>query len=93
MRYLELIYDGKSIKNQKKIEEILQSKKFYWLIDSEIEEAKIEIKKDTIIWHSGYFLGIWPFGIFKSGEFHGKWINGIFEGGIFLGTGNINNLE
>lgn len=92
MRYSELIIDGKSIKNEKKIDQILESKKFYWLIDSEIEGAKIEIKKDTIIWHEGYFFGNWHFGIFKNGDFHGNWINGIFEGGNFQGKGNINNL-
>lgn len=89
MRYLELKIDDKVIRNQKKIEQILESNKFYWLIDSELENAKIEIKKNTIIWHDGYFFGNWHYGIFKNGEFHGNWINGIFEGGNFLGKGNI----
>jgi len=86
MRYKELLIDGKSIKDQKKIDQILNSNKFYWIIDSEIENAKIELKNNTIIWHSGYFLGNWKYGIFKDGEFHGNWNNGIFEGGIFKGN-------
>lgn len=86
MRYEELLIDSKSVKNQSKIEEILTSKKYYWLIDSEIENAKIEIKKDTLIWHSGdFYSGIWNYGIFRNGNFYGTWENGIFEGGEFKG--------
>jgi len=86
MRYIELIIDEKSIKSQKQITEILKSKKFYWLIDSEIENAQIEIKKETLIWHSGdFYSGNWQYGIFKSGNFHGNFINGIFESGNFKG--------
>lgn len=86
MRFKELLMDGKSIKNQVEIINLLKSKKFYWLLDSEIENAVIEIKKDTIIWHDGYFFGNWKYGIFKNGEFHGNWNNGIFEGGDFKGN-------
>jgi hypothetical protein len=89
MKYLELKVGDKIIKNQKKIEDILIQGKFYWLLDSELESAIIEIKNNTIIWHDGYFFGNWHFGIFKNGEFHGNWINGIFEGGNFFGKGNI----
>jgi hypothetical protein len=86
MRYKELLIDGKSIKDQNKIDQILSSNKFYWIIDSEIENAKIELKNNTIIWHSGYFFGNWKYGIFKDGEFQGNWNNGIFEGGDFKGN-------
>ncbi len=86
MRFKELLMDGKSIKNQVEITNLLKSKKFYWLIDSEMENAIIEVKKDTIIWHGGYFFGNWKYGIFKNGEFHGNWYNGIFEGGDFKGN-------
>lgn len=83
---LELTHNGKTYTNHNQIFSILEKAKFYWLIDSEINNAIIEIKKDTIIWHNGNFLsGDWEYGIFKNGEFHGKWLNGIFENGIFKG--------
>ena len=89
MRYAELLIDNKSIKSQSKIEDLLISQKFYWLVDSEIEDAKIEIKKNTIIWHSGnFYSGEWKFGVFKNGNFYGNWENGIFEGGYFKGNWN-----
>jgi hypothetical protein len=89
MRYAELLIDNKSIKSQSKIEDLLISQKFYWLVDSEIEDAKIEIKKNTIIWHSGnFYSGEWKFGVFKNGNFYGNWKNGIFEGGNFKGNWN-----
>lgn len=87
MRYLELIIDSKSIKSQNQITEILRKNNFYWLIDSEIENVVIEIKKNTIIWHSGnFYSGSWEYGIFKGGSFWGTFINGIFEGGNFKGN-------
>jgi len=78
--------DGKTFVDEKEINQILQSKKFYWLIDSEIDNAIIEIKKETIIWHSGdFYSGKWRYGIFKGGSFYGTWESGIFENGIFDG--------
>jgi hypothetical protein len=86
MRYLEMRCDGKTFVDEKEINQILQSKKFYWLIDSEIDNAIIEIKKETIIWHSGdFYSGKWRYGIFKGGSFYGTWESGIFENGIFDG--------
>jgi hypothetical protein len=87
MRYLELKIDNKSIKSTTQINEILRKNNFYWLIDAEIEEAVIEIKKNTIIWHSGnFYSGNWQYGIFKGGNFWGNFINGIFESGNFKGN-------
>jgi superfamily I DNA and/or RNA helicase len=87
MRYIELIIDGESIKSESRINHILKSKKFYWLIDSEIENSIIEIKNNTLIWHDGeFFTGEWIYGIFKKGNFYGKWLNGIFENGNFKGV-------
>jgi len=85
MRFRELIYNDKSILNNKEIHKILERENFNWLIDSEIQDAKIEIKKNTLIWHDGYFNGIWNYGIFKNGQFHGTFENGILEGGQFKG--------
>lgn len=95
MRFKELVYGGKTYKNGGEITRILEDLKFYWLIDSEFESAKIEIKRGVLIWNSGnYYSGNWKFGIFKSGDFYGKWENGIFEGGNFKGiwVSGINNL-
>lgn len=86
MRYQELTFGGKTITNQTKINQVLSENNFFWLIDSEVEEAKIEIKNGTLIWHEGdFFGGNWHYGIFKSGNFWGNWENGIFEGGNFMG--------
>lgn len=83
---LELVYQGKTYTTHNQISLILEKEQFYWLIDSELSNAIIEIKKDTIIWHDGIFLsGNWKYGIFKNGEFYGTWENGIFENGIFDG--------
>lgn len=83
---LELIHQGKTYTTPSQIFSILRENEFYWLIDSEIDNSIIEIKKNTIIWHNGIFLsGDWEYGIFKDGEFHGNWHNGIFENGIFKG--------
>jgi hypothetical protein len=76
----------KVIRGDKKALDILYDRGFYWLIDSEFENADIEIVKDTIIWNSGeYYNGNWIYGIFKDGKFFGNFINGIFEGGEFSG--------
>lgn len=86
MRYLELLVDGKTHTSEHQIDKILKEKGLFWLIDSEIEKAKLEIKKNTVIWHSGsFYSGDWHYGIFKNGEFYGNWENGIFENGNFGG--------
>ena len=86
MRYLELLFNNVTVKGQSKIDKILYDNHFYWIIDSEIENAKIEIVNNTIIWHSGnFYSGNWKFGIFKDGTFYGTWENGIWEGGEFKG--------
>ncbi len=83
---LELKYKGKTYTSDSQIFSILKENEFYWLIDSEVSDSKIEISNNTIIWHDGKFLsGYWEYGIFKNGEFHGNWQNGIFENGLFKG--------
>lgn len=87
MNILELNYKGKIYKNINEINKILTQEKFYWLIDSEVENAKIEIQNQTLIWNDGiYMSGNWIYGIFKNGLFYGNWKNGIFEGGYFNGN-------
>ena len=86
MRFNELIYNGISIREEHKIIKILHTEGFYWLIDSEVEDASIEIKNNTLIWNSGnFYSGNWYYGIWKSGNFYGVWESGIFENGGFKG--------
>lgn len=86
MKFSELVIDGKKIVNSNQIIGILEKHNFHWLIDSETENAKIEIKNNTLIWHDGiYYSGNWHYGIFKGGSFYGKFENGIFENGVFGG--------
>lgn len=85
----ELIYKNHTYKNTNDIDQILLKEGFYWLIDSEVSDAIIEIKNNTIIWHNGdYLSGNWHYGIFKNGNFYGNWENGIFENGNFNGKWN-----
>jgi len=86
MRYIELKYGNKVLTNERVITQILRDNNFNWLIDSEIQDATIEIKNNTIIWESGEFIwGRWHYGIFKTGIFSGIWENGIWENGDFRG--------
>ncbi len=86
MRFEKLVYKGNTIIDPNKILKILKEEGFYWLIDSEIENADIEILNKTIIWNAGnYYSGNWYYGIWKNGNFYGIWENGIFEGGNFKG--------
>jgi len=86
MRYIELKHNGKVFTNESEINKILISNKLYWLIDSEFENAILELRNNTIIWYSGdFYSGDWHYGIFKGGSFHGVWENGIFENGNFNG--------
>lgn len=92
MKYKSLVFNNTKYTSHNQIEKILRDLKFFWLIDSEIENAEIEIKNNTLIWYNGDFLsGQWLFGIFKNGNFFGNFINGIWEGGQFRGTGNLPN--
>lgn len=86
MRFLELKYNNNIISDNRIIEKYLKEEKLQWLLESEIEDAKIEIKNNTLIWNDGYFFGNWHYGIFKGGEFHGNFENGILEGGNFYGN-------
>lgn len=86
MNILELKYKGKTYTTKNQIAKILNQLEFFWLIDSEVEDAIIEIENNTVIWHEGVFMyGNWYYGIFKNGGFYGVWENGIWEGGYFDG--------
>lgn len=86
MRFIQLKYRGKNYTNSREIDDILTENKIYWIVDSEIENANLELERGTIIWHSGeFYSGDWYYGIFKDGKFYGNWINGIWENGFFGG--------
>ena len=86
MRYTELKYGNKTYTNESQINDILEKENLFWLIDSEIENASLQIINKTLIWNNGtYYSGSWHYGIFKNGEFNGTWENGIFESGNFRG--------
>jgi hypothetical protein len=86
MRFKELKYSGKTYTTESQINQILKKEELFWLIDSEFEEAIIEIKKNTLIWHDGtYYSGNWHYGIFNYGTFYGIWENGIWIDGNFNG--------
>lgn len=96
MKIKELKYKDNIYTNERVINNILKTENFYWLIDSELENAVIEIKNNTLIWYNGsYISGNWHYGIFKDGSFYGIWENGIWEGGNFSGKwkSGINLLE
>jgi hypothetical protein len=86
MRFKQIVVGDKKITNQKSILELLEQNGFDWLIDSEIEDADLELKNNTLIWNGGdFYSGSWHYGIFKSGNFYGIFENGIFENGNFEG--------
>ena len=85
MRFLKLKIGDKEFRKDSEIINQLLNNNLDWLLKQELENASIEIKNETLIWHDGYFLGDWYYGIFKGGEFHGRFINGIFENGQMKG--------
>jgi hypothetical protein len=85
MRFKKLVANGKAVP-QHMIERSLEDQGFAWLVDCELEDADVEIVRNTLIWKSGnFYTGSWRYGIWKSGDFHGRWENGIFESGRMLG--------
>lgn len=86
MRFKEFLVDGDYIKDSNEINRVLTVNNLQWLINSEIENAVVEIKNKTIIWKRGdYIAGNWYYGIWLDGKFNGIWENGIWEGGVFEG--------
>lgn len=94
MKYNELKFDGKIYSEQYKIDEILIDQGFKWMVNAEIENARLEILKGTLIWNAGiWYNGNWEFGVFRDGEwkygtwengvwYNGKWKDGTFKSGI-----------
>lgn len=84
-KYSIVKINDKEFTNQQEINSLLYDKKLYWLLDSEIEEANIEIKRNKVIWKDGnWYNGIWKGAIWENGNFYyGQWNNGIFKNGTF----------
>jgi len=84
-RYKELKIDGKIYIEQYKIDEILIENNFNWFLNCEIENVRIEILYDTLIFNSGvFFNGTWYYGVFRDGEWKsGTWENGVWYNGTW----------
>lgn len=87
-RFSELKVYNKEIKNNKEIETYLSNTIFYWLLDCEVDNVKLEIIDDILYWNNGiFYYGNWEWGVFNNGEFKsgGIWNGGIFYDGTFEG--------
>lgn len=89
-RYVELKIGNKKYTESYLINDILIKNKFNWIIDAEIENARIELYKDsgdklTLIWNAGTWItGTWEFGVFRAGEWrYGTWNNGVWYNGVW----------
>lgn len=85
MKYRALIYENTRFTQPHQIEDILSSNGFTWIIDAELENALLEIKDDTLIWHAGTWMyGTWEYGIFEDGLIKScQWNGGVFKNGKF----------
>jgi hypothetical protein len=86
-RYKELKYQDKIYTETAKIEEILIKCKFDWFLDCEVENVRLEITKNTLVFNAGVFRdGQWKYGTWEGGVwYNGTWYNGIFKNGIIFG--------
>lgn len=84
-RYKELKYEGKTYSKRYEIDEILLEKDMNWFLDAEIENARIEIMKDTLIFNAGiWYNGIWEYGVIRDIDWRaGTFQNGVIYNGIF----------
>ena len=86
MRFREFRIGNRLLIDPKEINDALIKNDISWLIDSEIEDASVEIRNNTLIWNNGvYRTGDWYYGLWKDGYFYGTWENGIWENGVFNG--------
>lgn len=86
-RFSELKIKNKIITNSKEIEIFLSNTDYFWLLDCELDNVKLEIIDDIIYWNNGiFYYGDWKWGIWNNGEFRGgRWFGGIFYNGVFNG--------
>lgn len=95
-RYKELLYGDKTYTETYKINEILTKNGFEWFLDCEVENARLEITKNTLVFNSGvFFNGNWEYGVFRDGQwkygtwnggvwYNGTWYNGIYKNGLIF---------
>lgn len=101
-RYKELKFEDKTYTEQYKIDEILIKNKFDWFLECEVENVKLEILKNTLVFNSGvFFNGDWKYGVFRDGQwkygtweggvwYNGTWYNGTFQNGLIFNGRFIN---
>ena len=89
-RYKELKHDGKIYTETYQIDKILIDNNFNWFLDCEVENVRLEIQFETLIFNSGvFFNGTWYYGVFRDGEWksgtwnNGVWYNGVWRNGTF----------
>jgi len=84
-RYKELVYEGKTYTKKHQIDEILLEKEMNWFLDAEIENARIEIVKDTLIFNAGIIYNcVWEFGVIRDGDIRNiTFENGVIYNGTF----------
>lgn len=84
-RYKELKYEGKTFTKKYEIDEILIDNNMNWFLDCEIENARIEIMKDTLIFNAGIFYnGVFKYGVVRDGDFRNiEFFYGVIYNGIF----------
>lgn len=95
-RYKELVFNDKTYTEDHKINDILIKNGFEWFLDCEVENVRIEILKNTLVFNSGvFFNGTWEYGVFRDGQwkygtweggvwYNGTWYNGIFKNGLIF---------
>lgn len=85
-KYKELIYKGSTIKEKYLIEEILIKENMGWFVDAEVENVRLEIQKNTLIFNGGtWYNGVWKYGAWRSGEWkYGKWVDGVWFDGVWF---------
>jgi hypothetical protein len=84
-RYKELKFEGETYTKKYKIDEILIHHKIDWLLDAEIENTRLEIINETLVWNAGlWYNGNWKYGVFRAGEWkYGTWENGVWYNGLW----------
>ena len=85
IRYKELKHQGETYTKKYQIDEILIENDFNWFLDVEIENARIEIIKETLIFNAGiYYNGIWEYGVIRDVDWRGgTFKNGVIYNGLF----------
>ena len=90
MRYKEFKEEGKLITEDFKINEVLAKHKMHWVLNAELEDARLGIFKNTLVFNSGtWYNGIFEYGVFRNGHWkfgefvNGVWYNGIWYNGLF----------